>query len=148
MEMRRRSPTRPASERHLLWLYWLLSGYGLRASRALGWLLVTMTASVLAIMMFGLPTNDPTPQTTGTITGNRITLNANNSSLAIDGPLRQRLSWTRMDKAIRVVINSMVFRSSGQNLTTTGTYIEMTSRLLEPILLALAILAIRGRVKR
>jgi Pentapeptide repeats (9 copies) len=148
MEMRRHSPTRPASERHLLGLYWLLSGYGLRASRTLGWLLVTMTATVLAIMMFGLPTNDPTPQTTGTITGNQITLNTNNPSPAINGPLRQRLSWTRMDKATRVVINSVVFRSSGQNLTTTGTYIEMTSRLLEPILLALAILAIRGRVKR
>lgn len=34
-------------------------------------------------------------------------------------------------------MNSVVFRSSGQNLTTAGTYIEMTSRLLEPTLLAL-----------
>jgi hypothetical protein len=41
-----------------------------------------------------------------------------------------------------------VFRSSGQDLTTAGTHIEMTSRLLEPALLALAVLAVRGRIKR
>ncbi|WOT40714.1 hypothetical protein [Streptomyces coeruleorubidus] len=42
----------------------------------------------------------------------------------------------------------MVFCSSGQDLTTTGAYIEMVSRLLEPALLTLAVLAVRGRVKR
>ncbi|XXZ47389.1 hypothetical protein AAGT00_00005 (plasmid) [Streptomyces cavourensis] len=41
-----------------------------------------------------------------------------------------------------------VFRSSGQDLTTAGTYSEMTSRLAEPVLLGLAVLAIRNRVKR
>ncbi|TVZ94908.1 hypothetical protein [Streptomyces sp. PTD9-10] len=51
------------------------------------------------------------------------------------------LVWTRSSPAV----NSVIFRSSGQNLTTAGTYIEMTSRLLEPTLLALAI---RGRIKR
>jgi len=44
MEMRRHDRTAPLAERFVLWLYWLLSGYALRASRALGWLL-----SVLAI---------------------------------------------------------------------------------------------------
>ncbi|MFJ8941061.1 hypothetical protein ACIRL0_36000 [Streptomyces sp. NPDC102365] len=38
--------------------------------------------------------------------------------------------------------------SSGQDLTTAGTYIEMTSRVFEPALLALTIFAIRGRIKR
>ncbi|WAZ27358.1 hypothetical protein STRCI_005798 [Streptomyces cinnabarinus] len=47
-----------------------------------------------------------------------------------------------------VTFNSVIFRSSGQDLTTAGTYIEMGSRLLEPILLALAVLAVRGRIKR
>ncbi|MGW0623095.1 hypothetical protein ACWD3P_37145 [Streptomyces sp. NPDC002765] len=42
----------------------------------------------------------------------------------------------------------MVFRSSGQDLTTAGTYIEMASRLTDPILLGLAVLAVRNRVKR
>jgi hypothetical protein len=52
------------------------------------------------------------------------------------------------DKALNVTLNSVVFGSSGQDLTTTATYTEMTSRFLEPTLLALAVLAIRGCIKR
>ncbi|MFF7328234.1 hypothetical protein [[Kitasatospora] papulosa] len=47
-----------------------------------------------------------------------------------------------------MVVNSVVFRSSGQDLTPWGTYTEMASRVTEPILLALAVLAIRSRIKR
>ncbi|MFK0264172.1 hypothetical protein ACIQU1_23005 [Streptomyces angustmyceticus] len=47
-----------------------------------------------------------------------------------------------------MVINSVVFRSSGQELTIIGTYTEMVSRVAEPVLLGLAGLAIRSRVKR
>ncbi|MFF1766834.1 hypothetical protein [Streptomyces sp. NPDC058249] len=68
--------------------------------------------------------------------------------MALDGEWHQRLTWARAEKATRVAVNSVVFRSSGQNLTTAGTYIEMTSRLLEPTLFALAALAARGRIKR
>lgn len=38
--------------------------------------------------------------------------------------------------------------SSDAALTTAGTYIEMTSRLTEPVLPGLALLAVRNRVKR
>ncbi|MGR3871292.1 hypothetical protein ACUXZZ_22270 [Streptomyces graminifolii] len=41
-----------------------------------------------------------------------------------------------------------MFRSPAQSLTTVGTYAEMLSRLVEPVLLGLAALAFRGRVKR
>ena len=47
-----------------------------------------------------------------------------------------------------MVINSVVFRSSGQNLTTAGTYTERASHLTEPVLLGLAVLSVRSRVKR
>lgn len=57
-------------------------------------------------------------------------------------------SSKRFDQALNVTLNPVVFRTRGQDLTTSGTYIEMTSRLLEPALLALAVLAIRGRIKR
>ncbi|MGW9212290.1 pentapeptide repeat-containing protein [Embleya sp. NPDC055664] len=55
MEMRRldRRPGRSRAERGLLTAYWALSGYGLRASRALTWLLLAMTATVLAMMLWG-----------------------------------------------------------------------------------------------
>jgi len=59
-----------------------------------------------------------------------------------------RFTTARTHKAADVVINSVVFRSSGQQLTTVGRYTEMASRFTEPILLALALLAVRGRVKR
>ncbi|MYT77471.1 hypothetical protein YW3DRAFT_06452 [Streptomyces sp. MnatMP-M77] len=54
----------------------------------------------------------------------------------------------RFEKALSITLNSVVFRSSGQDLTTAGSYIEMISRLTEPVLLGLAVLAVRNRVKR
>ncbi|MFF9113529.1 MULTISPECIES: hypothetical protein [unclassified Streptomyces] len=42
----------------------------------------------------------------------------------------------------------MVFRSGGQDLTTAAAHIEMASRVTEPVLLGLAVLAVRNRVKR
>ncbi|WP_324604924.1 pentapeptide repeat-containing protein [Streptomyces xylophagus] len=148
-EMRRHDTTgTPKGERRLLWAYWLLSGYGLRASRATGWLLASMVITVLLLMRFGLPTHDPDPTTTGTLHGSKISLTTSSSDPALHGGWPERMTWARAEKATRVAVNSVVFRSSGQNLTTAGTYIEMTSRLLEPALLALAALAVRGRIKR
>lgn len=54
------------------------------------------------------------------------------------------MSKERFEKSLRVVVNSVIFRSSGQDLT----YTEMASRLAEPVLLGLAVLAVRGHVKR
>ncbi|MEV7346786.1 pentapeptide repeat-containing protein [Streptomyces sp. NPDC093544] len=138
----------PKGERRLLWGYWLLSGYGLRASRAMGWLLAAMSLTVLLLVSFGLPTHDPDPATTGTLQGSKISLNTSTPTPALQDGWDQRMTWTRVEKGTRVAVNSVIFRSSGQNLTTSGTYIEMASRLLEPTLLALAVLAIRGRIKR
>lgn len=148
-EMRRKDLTgTPKYERRLLRGYWLLSGYGLRASRAFISLLAAMSLTVLFLMGVGLPTHDPDPATTGTLQDSKITLNTSTPDPALHGGLPQRMTWARAEKATRVAINSVVFRSSGQNLTTAGTYIEMISRLLEPTLLALGVLAIRGRIKR
>ncbi|PVC93254.1 pentapeptide repeat-containing protein, partial [Streptomyces sp. CS147] len=148
-EMRRHDTTDTTKgERRLLWGYWLLSGYGLRASRAFAWLLAAMSLTVLLLMVFGLPASVPEPATTGTLNGSKITLHTSTPDPALHGTWSQRWSWARVEKATRVAVNSVVFRSSGQNLTIVGTYIEMTSRLLVPTLLALGVLAIRGRIKR
>ncbi|MDH2394070.1 pentapeptide repeat-containing protein [Streptomyces sp. HNM0663] len=145
MEMRRHSRDAPASERWLLTAYWLLAGYGLRASRALVSLAVAIALTMLSLMLWGLPTRAPLPTATGTLDEHRITLSTNKPDLAIHGQL---MTLPRADRAARVVMNSVIFRTSGQNLTRAGTYIEMASRLFEPILLLLAVLAIRNRVKR
>lgn len=148
-EMRRHDVARPWAERALLRAYWALSGYGLRAGRALGWLGAAVVATVAVLMLWGLPVDDPKPVTTGRQTGQDITLTTDTPSpVNPTGPLHERVTTERFEKSLRVVINSVVFRSSGQDLTTAGTYTEMTSRITEPVLLGLAILAIRNRVKR
>ncbi|MFE1797864.1 pentapeptide repeat-containing protein [Streptomyces sp. NPDC059517] len=150
-EMRRHDTTRPWGERTLLTVYWALSGYGLRATRALGWLVVAMAATIMVMVLWGLPSNDPKPQTTGQQVGAGQELKLTTDTpapLNPTGPLSERVSTERFEKALRMVINSVVFRSSGQDLTTAGTYAEMASRLTEPVLLGLALLAVRGRIKR
>ncbi len=149
MEMRRHDRVgTPPGERGLLHGYWLLSGYGLRASRALGWLAAAMLGTIVLLMGFGIPQDSPKQKATGTVPAG-----GGQFALVIDkadpqNPTGDRLTGKRFDKALSVTLNSVVFRSSGQDLTSTGTYIEMTSRLLEPTLLALAALAVRGRIKR
>ncbi|MEV5725929.1 pentapeptide repeat-containing protein [Streptomyces pharetrae] len=150
-EMRRHDTTRPRGERALLRLYWALSGYGLRATRALTWLGAAMAVTIAVMMLWGLPADDPRPTTTGrqVAVGQKISLTtATPDPVNPSGPLTERVTAERFEKSLRVVINSVIFRSSGQDLTTTGTYTEMTSRLAEPVLLGLAVLAIRSRVKR
>lgn len=54
MEMRRLGATSGnPGERALLTAYWLVSGYGLRASRALGWLAVVLTFGAALLDWFG-----------------------------------------------------------------------------------------------
>lgn len=148
MEMRRHGRKWSQAERWLLQAYWLLSGYGLRASRALGWLALAMMTTILLMMGFGLPQDSPNQAATGTVPqgGGRVTFKIDKEDPR--NPTRDRFTGERFDKALSVTLNSVVFRSSGQDLTTAGGYIEMASRFSEPVLLGLAALAIRGRVKR
>ncbi|MYY08633.1 hypothetical protein GT204_06865 [Streptomyces sp. SID4919] len=149
MEMRRHDGARPRAERTLLTAYWALSGYGLRAARAALWLVAAMTATLFSMMLWGLPADHWKPETTAVISGGQVRLPAEKPDPVNPGnALHERLTTQRFEKSLRVVVNSVIFRSSGQDLTTAGTYAEMTSRLTEPVLLGLAVLAVRGRVKR
>ncbi|WP_079125345.1 pentapeptide repeat-containing protein [Streptomyces lushanensis] len=149
MEMRRVDPHTAPAERGLITAYWVLSGYGLRATRALGWLLLAVILTMLVMMLWGLPERDTPSLSTGTLTSHRITMTTDSPDPENPtGPVTERLTSERFDKSLRVVVNSVIFRTSGQNLTTTGTYTEMVSRLTEPVLLGLAVLAVRGRIKR
>lgn len=58
-KMRRHDTTRPWGERVLLKIYWALSGYGLRATRALAWLGAAMAVTIAVMMLWGLPSDDP-----------------------------------------------------------------------------------------
>ncbi|MFE7394534.1 pentapeptide repeat-containing protein [Streptomyces sp. NPDC057582] len=148
MEMRRHADDIPRSERNLLTAYWALSGYGLRASRALAWLGAAMILTIALLMAVGLPRDTPKQTATGTVPAGegKITFAINKDDP--QNPTGNRFTGKRFEKALNITLNSVVFRSSGQDLTTAGTYIEMTSRLTEPVLLALAVLAVRNRIKR
>ncbi|MFK0049394.1 pentapeptide repeat-containing protein [Streptomyces sp. NPDC090741] len=148
MEMRRRSPHTPWGESILLRVYWFVSGYGLRASRALACLLASMLLTILALMAWGLPNKAPKPEITGVLpaAGKMLNLKVDTPDVKFHGG--GRVSTERLGRAVPVALNSVLFRTSAQNLTPIGTYVEMASRLIEPIFLGLALLAMRGRIKR
>ncbi|MGW1472000.1 pentapeptide repeat-containing protein [Streptomyces olivaceus] len=148
MEMRRLADDIPRSERGLLTVYWALSGYGLRASRALAWLGAAMLLTIVLLMAVGLAQDTPKQTATGSVPagGGKVTFEIDRDDP--QSPTGDRFTGKRFEKALNVTLNSVVFRSSGQDLTTAGTYIEMTSRLTEPVLLGLAVFAVRNRVKR
>jgi hypothetical protein len=149
MEMRRHDPSRSRGERVLLSLYWATSGYGLRASRALGWLLTAMISTCTFLILWGIPNDSNDFTSTGKISGDNITITTRKPDRSeLTNAYSDRLTAERLEDALQVTLNSVVFRSSGQDLTTAGSYIEMASRFSEPVLLGLAVLAIRGRVKR
>ncbi|MGY1454807.1 pentapeptide repeat-containing protein [Streptomyces sp. SS8] len=148
MEMRRHDTTRPWGERALLAAYWAVSGYGLRAARALTWLGATMLVTVVLLMGFGIPEDSPKQEATGTVPPGGGTVALTIGKADPQNPTGDRFTGERFEKALNVTLNSVVFRSSGQDLTTAGTYTEMASRLVEPVLLGLAVLAVRNRVKR
>lgn len=108
MECRRHSKESPVFERVILWFYWLLSGYGQRASRALAALLVVV------IVVTGL-----------------LTLWGQDFGLAA-----------------RTALGAVVFRDDRLELTAAGEWTVLVARFLGPVLLALAVLAVRARVKR
>ncbi|MEV7004513.1 pentapeptide repeat-containing protein [Streptomyces sp. NPDC093982] len=148
MEMRRHAGDVPRSERSLLTAYWALSGYGMRASRALAWLGAAMLVTIVLMMGLGLPRETPKQEAIGTVPagGGKVTFEIDKEDP--QNPTGNRFTGDRFERALNITLNSVLFRSSGQDLTTAGTYIEMTSRLAEPVLLGLAVLAVRSRVKR
>jgi hypothetical protein len=132
MEMRRRAHPRtdtsagnPTSqvtggqgqvERAILTVYWLVSGYGLRAWRALAWLAVVTV--VFAVVFYLVGFADP-PQ-----------------------PVSY---WTSLLYAFRATLS---LTDAEVKLTAWGKLLQALLRLTGPVLLALALLAIRARTKR
>jgi uncharacterized protein YjbI with pentapeptide repeats len=118
MEMRRRNRGRPLAERGILWLYWLVSGYGLRGLRALTCLVAVIVALAGLLQAIGFNGGDP---------GFRDALiYAAQSTLSIassNNGLTEHVSWA-------------------------GEVLRIVLRLVGPVLLGLALLAVRNRVKR
>jgi hypothetical protein len=147
MEMRRHDRSTPWAERVVLWLYWLVAGYGLRATRALGCLLVLLAVATVLLAMVGFAPAPSTTALTATITGpppQRIQIGAGPApTMTATRPLPDRLGTAAL-----VAVEGAVFRTSDQALTYRGRLIHTTLRFVGPVLLGLTLLSIRGRVKR
>jgi hypothetical protein len=152
MEMRRHAATTPAGERAILHLYWAFSGYGLRASRALGALACVIALATLLLIGYGLPdagNQQLTGRVTGTTTsGGTLTATIDEPGAHLTAPFARRWTGARADQAVRIALGAVVFREAGQRLTTSGGYTTLAARFLGPVFLALAAIALRGRVKR
>jgi hypothetical protein len=59
MEMRRHSETAGLAERAIVTVYWLSSGYGLRASRAFAWLALLIVVAGIVLAAAGFNTGRP-----------------------------------------------------------------------------------------
>jgi len=122
MEMRRHArrsghiPARGRVERMLLTAYWLVSGYGLRANRAVVWLAALTAALAFAFYRIGFA-EPPHPDS----------------------------YWTSLLYAFRATLS---LTDNDIKLTAWGQLLQGVLRLTGPVLLGLALLALRGRVKR
>lgn len=124
MEMRRHdhgttdsgSGSRGRATRSVLFAYWLVSGYGLRAWRSLTALAVVTALLAVAFHFVGF-TRPPEPPS----------------------------YWTSLLFAFRSTIS---LTDNQVELTVWGSFFQALLRITGPVLLALTLLALRGRVKR
>lgn len=116
MEMRRAAADPRSFEKFLLWLYWLVSGYGLRASRALIALTLTVLLCSNGVAFWGFPKGDERDFAEIVVFGLQST--------------------------------TSLLRAPDLTLTLPGQVIQILLRLLGPLFFGLALLSLRGRVRR
>jgi hypothetical protein len=112
MEMRRHGKG-SLFERTVIWLYWLVSGYGLRASRAL--IALGVTVALFAFLFTALDIRNG----------------------KFDDDLVFSLQST-----------TNFLRAPAEDLSIGGRLLEIGLRILGPLFFGLALLSLRGRVKR
>jgi hypothetical protein len=123
-EMRRRNCETPLGRRFLLWLYWLVSGYGERCLRPLGWAAVLLAATTAAYIWGGLllPNKDISPVT--------------NSTSILDVGLY----------GLRVM--TLLKPNDFVPIGFCGGFVNMIQSIFGPLLFGLFALALRQRLKR
>jgi uncharacterized protein YjbI with pentapeptide repeats len=141
MEMRRHATTHWI-ERRVLDLYWLTSGYALRAWRALAALLVLLLAAAIVFMVLGFDRNGGTELRVARVQSNGQVVYAR-----YDLPAPAHDFGTALSYSIESA-TSLLRSPQPRPLTVIGQVTEFVLRLLGPGLLGLAVLSLRGRVKR
>jgi hypothetical protein len=142
MELRRKA-TPPSFERLLLGLYWLVAGYGLRASRALAALALVVVAAALVFAGPGFA-RSVTPRCTvvaATPGGGPVYRCEPAARPSYAGQLPTALAFSAQSA-------TSLLRGPDRALTSLGEWTQVAVRLLGPVLFGLAVLSLRGRVKR
>jgi hypothetical protein len=152
MEMRRlasrvaphawRAPNRV--ENVLLTAYRAVSGYGLRANRALWALLLALVLATVGFATVGFGHGHDTEYvltTSNSAAGPRVAYTP--SSVRTDRPGYRDAAYYSIESA-----TSLLREPAAEPLTAWGKTFEIILRLLGPLLLGLALFALRGRVKR
>jgi hypothetical protein len=139
-EMRRHSAATPTAEQVILWVYWLVSGYGLRAWRALATFLAVL---VVAAGLFAFGGGFARSAATSAASPTATTSPASTSppSATADTSFGGALVYSA-----RTVIG--LTRDPQPRLTRFGDIVQILIRIFGPVLLGLAVLSVRGRVKR
>jgi len=141
--MRRRDPGTSRSERFVLWMYWLLSGYALRAWRALAALaVVVVVLAGVALAFWGFPGGTPTFRPAALAPGGALVYERQ--------PAQPPSGPARLPDAIRFSARSAtaLLRGPDRPLTPVGEWLEIGLRFAGPVLLGLAVVSVRGRVRR
>ncbi len=152
-EMEARRHAGGLRDKFVLGAYWLLSGYGQRALRAVTCLAALVALLTVLLLGWGLPTSTAPQQATGTLSAppvgaeQTLKLQVSDAQVSLPPP-EQRWTADRAGKAVQLAFGSVVFRDAAQKLTPAGTWTITAGRFFGPILLALAVLAVRARVKR
>jgi hypothetical protein len=124
-------------------LYWLTAGYAC-VPGTLATLVVVLAAVTGLLALWACrprPRRQPRASATGSPPVQRDTLNLPGTPPIPAGALADRVTDAgRIERAARTAIGAVVFRDTGQQLTTPGRYPEMAGRLLGPVVLALALL--------
>jgi uncharacterized protein YjbI with pentapeptide repeats len=135
--------TSSATDLAILTFYWLVSGYALRAWRALAALLVVIMLAGIGFAFWGFAALDePTIRP--------VRVDARGTPIYAEQPMTRPAGLDELSHAIWFSAESAtaLLRSPDRALTLPGRALQLALRLLGPVLLGLAVLSIRGRVKR
>jgi uncharacterized protein YjbI with pentapeptide repeats len=146
MEMRRKAaPTQ--AERLILFLYWFFSGYALRAWRAL--VAFAAVVALFAVLFHIDGFRDPrNPFASANAIGPAVTQpNAKVQDVSLATQVREGLTTTDNWVFAAGAATAIISGPEAQ-LTKKGRAYRVVLRIVGPLLLALAVLSVRGRVKR
>jgi len=152
MEMRRLAGRGPGSsnakqtspsyiERLLLWGYWAVSGYGLRAWRAATLLIVLIVAAALLFSHLGLATQTSPERI--------VSVNLNDGSVKyVDAKPAAPGFLTALNFSAREGVSLLHADTASVKPHGAGTLLDFILRLAGPVLVAFIVLALRARTKR